>query len=997
MLPATLLPMLVDDAPLNHPNWNPAPPVQGMVPAALLPMLWYELPLTYPALLADNFSVQITPLFNRIAVQLTKKEAIAAGTVIEGDVDILKNGVWHNGTELYQRYDSLEFYANCFNLRENTHYRLRITVRVRNTSTQEIVDEYVQDLETSTLSSETPQSGGGTLWYVDPVAGSSLNDGDSPSVPLKWLNDRDWQPGDTIVIMNGDFEAATTAQRRLLRAKGTADNWIRVIPYEPAGETARIQSPVTLNGPWTDESGMYPNTWSMSTGVGPFGGRLVGVVRDEDTGYEIQPVRYLDNPGDPTEPGLKQGNVDGHAVWHLKINGISASPVEHKLYIRTADGLEPPDDKFIGGYTFGMVMTACEYVVLDGVMFGLSQNIKTIDGVQVPGGYDGLTINTLSSAGNENSDWIILRNCDFQNCKVSVDDGSGDGVGLVLFDGVNVERKGPYETLYHRVDFSEGDPYDSDYGYAITKSSLWDRDGIGLGTKGLVAVRNSTIRGFHGVNPEDAASVERCKHLDVYWNTFERHLQAAVNLSMPYNVVKAVNAAVWANRMDHGAWAVAQSPINAGPVWVFANYGDGILHNPFKIGIQGPVENYTTANGNGFQVIANNSFAIAGFTTSEAVGVPDTHWYNLPPKSEDRTWMPQISAKVKHIKREQILDEFDDPTGMGLVTVEVFDEEDVAGDAKYGNDQFLEGLKVGHLVRVRYPKVKTPATQNDFALLEFEPLTALSRFAVTGVGHVDSMGEFQAGPNSAGNLVACQYIDTDRDDEVERTTTADTLNRGIWLDTTTGWTNFAYNTRVTRSMFLASTLPLACFHSNEHSEYLGTQQRQYRAEVMFHSVLHGEDRRYWYNPDLEQSFGATEDQDKAAERMTNDALLELGVVCNLDTTLRPAQLSPLSLNYVRPSLQQGDHIVSGANIRDDRRLFRVTLKDEWLMGIVDGDLERLYPKLVGPIQTAATEHVDFRTISGRVVRVPGQLFDFPAATESAFQDFGWWVMAEKAT
>lgn len=127
--------------------------------------------------------------------------------------------------------------------------------------------------------------------------------------------------------------------------------------------------------------------------------------------------------------------------------------------------------------------------------------------------------------------------------------------------------------------------------------------------------------------------------------------------------------------------------------------------------------------------------------------------------------------------------------------------------------------------------------------------------------------------------------------------------------------------------------------------------------------------------------------------MTLVALPELEAVCNLQTS----ELSPLSLNYLRPSMQDCDHIVGGANIRDDKRLFRVTYKDEQLMRVDEnGDLERLHDEPpIGPISTTAADHVDFRTIHGRVVRVPGQLVEFNPA--SPFEDYGRWVVCEKPT
>ena len=127
--------------------------------------------------------------------------------------------------------------------------------------------------------------------------------------------------------------------------------------------------------------------------------------------------------------------------------------------------------------------------------------------------------------------------------------------------------------------------------------------------------------------------------------------------------------------------------------------------------------------------------------------------------------------------------------------------------------------------------------------------------------------------------------------------------------------------------------------------------------------------------------------------MTLVALPELEAVCNLQTS----ELSPLSLNYLRPSMQHCDHIVGGANIRDDKRLFRVTYKDEQLMQVDEnGDLERIYDEPpIGPISTPATEHVDFRTNYGRIMRVPGQLADVNPA--SPFEEYGRWVVCEKPT
>jgi hypothetical protein len=386
------------------------------------------------------------------------------------------------------------------------------------------------------------------------------------------------------------------------------------------------------------------------------------------------------------------------------------------------------------------------------------------------------------------------------------------------------------------------------------------------------------------------------------------------------------------------------------------------------------------------------------YSAGDRVAEMDRHFYNLPPFAEDRTWIPQISAKIKNIRRDYVSAE-----DHYLTTVEVFNATDVdvtppnpANNARRGNDQFLNGLKVGHLVHMRDNGGKDLSEDNENALLDFGP-TTLSKYAVTAVGHVDGSGDFQDGPDGDGNLVACQYIDTDHANEREYTDLdVGQLNAGLWLDTTTGWMNFVYNLRAYRSMFLASTLPLSCWHGSEASGYWQAQQREYRLEVMFHGLLHGEQHRYWYNPQFEhiQQVDDPDGDDDALddmENLTNAGLLEMGIACGVDV----ADISPLSLNYMRPSMRHTDHLVSGANIGDDKRLFRITLKDEELVTLDENNkpVVRLYDPLIGPIETVGTDHVDFRTFSGHMIRVPGQLIELNPASE--FDVYGRWIVCEK--
>jgi hypothetical protein len=104
------------------------------------------------------------------------------------------------------------------------------------------------------------------------------------------------------------------------------------------------------------------------------------------------------------------------------------------------------------------------------------------------------------------------------------------------------------------------------------------------------------------------------------------------------------------------------------------------------------------------------------------------------------------------------------------------------------------------------------------------------------------------------------------------------------------------------------------------------------------------------------------------------------------------EVKPLSINYSKPNIQTTDFVVSGATIPGDKRLFRVTLKDSQLVEFTGSDYARKYPKMIGNIRSG-TDHEDFRTASGRILRVPGQLKD-PGGNPSNFTDYGWWVEAD---
>jgi hypothetical protein len=371
------------------------------------------------------------------------------------------------------------------------------------------------------------------------------------------------------------------------------------------------------------------------------------------------------------------------------------------------------------------------------------------------------------------------------------------------------------------------------------------------------------------------------------------------------------------------------------------------------------------------------------------LGAVGKHGINIPNKEEGRTWVPQSTAKIKRIRRD------DNEDGTGLVTLEVFGPDDTNADAppeertdeelQSGNDQYLNGLRIGHLVQVRDGLARTD-TAAAFAQFraDYPPDSTApyngnrcTKFAVTDVGHM-SGDTFESGPDDDGIYTACQYIDTLRDDEQDwMTCGVSVFNRGLSLDTTTGWNTFLFNVLQLRTMFLASRFPISCWHGAEDSDYFSTQQRQYRIEVYFHAWLHGETHRHFYNTSTANSEyplnpfleGPTRAE---SELHTWEAMEEMTHLADYE------EVKPLSVNYTKPTIQTSDFVVSGATILNDKRLFRVTLKDLQLVVRVASpppsegyQYDRIHSKLIGPIGGGA-DYEDFRTLTGRILRVPGQ-------------------------
>lgn len=569
-------------------------------------------------------TVTVTPLYNRIAVQIDAA-TLLSGTTIDGFVDArTPEGVWRQGTRIYKRYDADEYYGNIFNVREDTAYEVRVTIRLRDAGGV-MVREYVESFATSTLSSETPQQAGGLVYYVDPVDGNNSNSGLTPALPKQWLNAVTWPAGSTIVIKNGDFSAATLVQRSIgsssVNIAGTPTNWIRVIPYNKYAPgsgndtTETFRKLVALNGPWTETSG-GSGVWTMSTALN------IGVVRDETTGWQLYHHNQL-TTGTATEPSILTGfdpakfpQLDGDEVQGWFINNTT-----DVLYIRTYNGLEPEADRYVGGYFPGLTVRNASYVSIEDFTFEMCQ--QTGSSTTLNANSYGLSIGGIN---DNDCHHIVVKRPTFRDCVATVTSTESQaGVCRdILFDEPTFIRYGVKEYFIDRCDYTEGDPYDADYGYHPVKASLWDVNAaiLAQGIERLV-IRNADCYGYDlytGATSASYATFNGGKNCDIYGNYARGSVTGAVDLGNPADGDGLhVNAACWNNRLDDGAEPIALSPCNSGPVWIFNNRGDGFFHVPFKIGVH-ETPTYSETDGNAFKIIANNSFACRGYVTNETHG-----------------------------------------------------------------------------------------------------------------------------------------------------------------------------------------------------------------------------------------------------------------------------------------------------------------------------------------------------------------------------------------
>jgi hypothetical protein len=510
-------------------------------------------------------TAEVTPLFNRLAVQLSLAEPLDAGTYLDAHVDCRVNGHWRRGTEFLMRYDADEAFANCFNLPEDAQAAVQITARIRDSATDAVVGAYQKTVTTTTLSSATPQVGGRT-WYLDTVNGNnSTGDGLTPETAYQWLNVfvsiEPLQPGDTIRIVNGNFSGGTSAQTRLRGISGTADNWIKIEPCPaellPEGADPTITRGVALDGTWTDEGdGVFSMDLASLSATD-----TIGNVWDATIERHLYPFK--------SEAAFTAATIgDGTGYW---VDLVASTT--HVLYVRLASGANPGTGRLTGAWSGGLSLQSGRYIVVDGLTFEHFGSLNA--------GGAGLQFNDFTAAVP--CEFMVIRNCHFakNNTDISFLDGSGTGVNHMLVEDCEFLFDGPWPHFYS--DFAPGTPYSQAASWSHIKGSAWEHFAIfAQGHKGIV-VRNNYCRGKQFVATALSTNATHMKHYHQHGNTIEECWDDALG-----DIEKdaAINAALHGETVRNATTLIGLSPYNNGPLWLFACSIDGFVHYPLKVGNQ---------------------------------------------------------------------------------------------------------------------------------------------------------------------------------------------------------------------------------------------------------------------------------------------------------------------------------------------------------------------------------------------------------------------------
>ena len=375
-----------------------------------------------------------------------------------------------------------------------------------------------------------------------------------------------------------------------------------------------------------------------------------------------------------------------------------------------------------------------------------------------------------------------------------------------------------------------------------------------------------------------------------------------------------------------------------------------------------------------------NVHSLQGFsgTHSSPVNYNGRPWVNdigdsaleePPDKAANRSWSPAHMIRWRYIQRNS----------SGIVTMDFWTDAERASDPILGGDQTIDGLSVGDRVRLFANTTADRGIVGSF--LANNVTDQFFGFPITEIGtHTVDYGD---GAESR-DFIKYQDTETSALGVVDGKISPNRFGNGTFLTTLKAWEGFLSDLLNVRSSASAYDIPIQSWWINwgqfpeSEDRQFGRYKTQWRAESWFHSVLCGElDNqilfgRGWLNENdhfpsvAEAAFTYTFDDitdwaqfDTARQEINN----LFGFVSS--------EIRPLSINFEPLSMQGQEYVISGVSLPDSSKLFRITLKD------VGGS--------VGLLPLVSNDFRDFRTVSGLIVRVPGQI------VSGSFEDNGWWV------
>ncbi len=374
-----------------------------------------------------------------------------------------------------------------------------------------------------------------------------------------------------------------------------------------------------------------------------------------------------------------------------------------------------------------------------------------------------------------------------------------------------------------------------------------------------------------------------------------------------------------------------------------------------------------------------NVHSMGGFsgTHSSPVNYSGRPWVNdigdaallePPTKVANRSWIPAHNIRWKYVQRNS----------SGVVTVDFFTEAERVANPIQGADQTTGGMTIGDPVRIH--GLTTTDRESIKKFLAGNTTDQFFGYPIIEIGtHTVDYGDGA----ELRDYIRYQDTKTEAVGVVTGISSPNRFGNGTVLHTMQFWNGFISDLLKIRTSANAYDVPIQTWWNiggapdwSSEARQFGRFQTQWKIEAIFHAVLCGElDNQILYDErdpltyfsDLDEAYQFTFSKDSDDWAQFDNARQEMNSLFGFVSN----EIRPLSINFEPLSMQGQEYVISGVSLPDSSKLFRITLKD------VGGS--------VGLLPLVSNDFRDFRTVSGLIVRVPGQI------VASSFNDNGWWV------